>query len=124
MPQEVFWDTAADATVRRGQWVIDNHPEASIEELRSFFALSDEETMKLIPKEEALCEDCPLAGTNYPLAARRWAFTPSTIVDPNAHPAKFNKNTALACLFRYRRENCNEPLPWSVTKEIPARVRK
>ena len=40
MPLKVFWEkTSTDADVRRAQWVMENHPDVDVEELKKKFSL-------------------------------------------------------------------------------------
>ena len=47
MPQEVYWDKADGATIRRGQWVINHCPDVPIEEIKHEFVMYPEEVNQL-----------------------------------------------------------------------------
>lgn len=47
MPPEIWWNLRAGSTVRRAQWVIDNCPGVSLEELTYNFALQDQDVAQL-----------------------------------------------------------------------------
>lgn len=47
MPSGIWWNLREGSTIRRAQWVIDKHPEVSIDELTRFMALQPEHIKQL-----------------------------------------------------------------------------
>lgn len=47
IPQEVFWDKTKDANIRRGQWVVDNCPDVTVDEIQFGLVMQPNEVDQL-----------------------------------------------------------------------------